>query len=80
MAEQTHGGEASGGFNLHPMEQFELSPIVPIQIGDLNLSFTNSSLWMVIAVAIISALMMLPTRGTAATRERGSRGGANARR
>ena len=65
MAETTSTNGGGGGFELHPMEQFELSPIVPIQIGDLNLSFTNSSLWMVIAVAIISALMMLPTRGRA---------------
>ena len=32
-----------------PLEQFEIKPIVPLIIGDLDLSFTNSSLYMVIA-------------------------------
>ncbi|MBT5572048.1 MAG: F0F1 ATP synthase subunit A [Alphaproteobacteria bacterium] len=35
-----------------PLEQFEISPIVPIQIGGIDLSFTNSSLWMTIAVIV----------------------------
>ena len=67
MAEQTaangHGG--GGGFNLDPLHQFEISPIVPIHVGDLNLSYTNSALWMTIAVIVITLLMTLPTRGRA---------------
>ena len=60
----TNGGaESGGGLELHPLAQFELKTYIPIHIGDLNLSFTNSSLWMFIAVAIIFALMTLPTRG-----------------
>jgi F-type H+-transporting ATPase subunit a len=67
VAEQTaaNGGHGGGGLNLHPIEQFEITPLVPIHIGDLNLSFTNASLWMFIAVGIITALMVLPTRGRA---------------
>lgn len=34
-----------------PLEQFEIHPIVPIHIGGADLSFTNSSLWMVAATA-----------------------------
>ncbi len=45
------GGQAHG-----PLEQFEIVTIEPIQIGGLDLSFTNSSLWMLIAVVVISAI------------------------
>ena len=33
-----------------PLEQFLIKPIVPIKIGDLDASFTNSSLWMVLVL------------------------------
>ncbi len=32
-----------------PLHQFEITPIIPIHIGGVDLSFTNSALWMVIA-------------------------------
>jgi F-type H+-transporting ATPase subunit a len=57
--------QASGGLNLDPLKQFEIKPLIPIEIGDLNLAYTNSSLWMTIAVVIIFSLMALPTRGRA---------------
>lgn len=34
-----------------PMEQFVIKPLVPLHIGGLDLSFSNTSLWMLIAVA-----------------------------
>ena len=34
----------------NPMEQFEIKTLMPIKIGDVDVSFTNSSLFMVIAV------------------------------
>lgn len=34
-----------------PLEQFKIVELVPIKIGDINASFTNASLWMVIAIA-----------------------------
>jgi len=40
-----------------PMEQFEIRPIVPLHIGDLDISFTNASLWMCI-VAAAAALFL----------------------
>jgi F-type H+-transporting ATPase subunit a len=58
-------GSGNGGLNLHPLEQFEIVPLVPIQLGGLDLSYTNSSLWMTIAVLIIFGLMALPTQGRA---------------
>jgi F-type H+-transporting ATPase subunit a len=45
-----------------PLEQFEVHAILPITVGDLNLSFTNSALWMAIAVVLIYGLVMLGTR------------------
>lgn len=32
-----------------PIEQFQIKPLVPLHIGGIDLSFTNSSLWLVIA-------------------------------
>ncbi len=45
-----------------PMEQFEIMQIIPFHVGNLDLSFTNSSLWMVIGVAAISLFMFMATR------------------
>lgn len=45
-----------------PLAQFEIVPLAQIHIGGLDASFTNSSLWMVIAVAAITAFMLLGTR------------------
>jgi F-type H+-transporting ATPase subunit a len=45
-----------------PLEQFEIHPIVPISLGGLDLSFTNSALWMAIAVVLVYALVMLGSR------------------
>ncbi len=46
----------------NPLAQFEIHPILPIQVGGLDLSFTNSSLWMAIAVAAVYGLVMLGSR------------------
>lgn len=40
-----------------PLEQFRISPLVPIQIGSLDASFTNSALLMVGAVAGATLLL-----------------------
>ena len=45
-----------------PLEQFEIHPIVPISVGGVDLSFTNSALWMAIAVVLVYALVMLGSR------------------
>ncbi|MFZ0695371.1 MAG: F0F1 ATP synthase subunit A [Alphaproteobacteria bacterium] len=45
-----------------PLHQFQIEPIVPIKIGNVDISFTNSSLLMVIAVISVSAFLMLGMR------------------
>ena len=47
----------------NPMTQFEVYSIGPkIQIGNIDISFTNSSLFMVITVALISIFFILSTQ------------------
>ncbi|MEM8589245.1 MAG: F0F1 ATP synthase subunit A [Pseudomonadota bacterium] len=48
-----------------PIEQFEVYPLLPIQVGNLDLSFTNSSLWMVFAVALSTVILAISARGGA---------------
>jgi len=48
-----------------PMEQFEIHPIVPLEIGGVDVSFTNSSLWMCIVVASITLLLTIATSSRA---------------
>ncbi|MFQ5774472.1 MAG: F0F1 ATP synthase subunit A [Kiloniellaceae bacterium] len=48
-----------------PLAQFEIKPLVPIHVGDLDLSFTNSALFMMIAIVLASAFLMLSTRRNA---------------
>ncbi len=45
-----------------PLHQFEIHRLVPIHIGGLDVSFTNSALLMSIAVALITALVVFGTR------------------
>jgi F-type H+-transporting ATPase subunit a len=45
-----------------PIHQFRIEPIVPIHIGSYDLSFTNSSLFMVLTVAAAGAFLLIPTR------------------
>ena len=51
--------EAANGLGVDPMHQFVIQPIVPIRIGSLDLSFTNSTLWMFITVGVIAAFLLL---------------------
>ncbi len=44
-----------------PLAQFEIHPIIPFQVGGLDLSFTNSSLWMVIVIGMITLLLSVAT-------------------
>jgi F-type H+-transporting ATPase subunit a len=47
---------------LKPLEQFTIERLVPLHIGKLDVSYTNSALLMTIAVVLITALVMLGTR------------------
>jgi F-type H+-transporting ATPase subunit a len=44
-----------------PMEQFAIKVIHPINAGGYDLSFTNSSLWMLVALAAISIFLFVGT-------------------
>jgi len=48
-----------------PLEQFEIHELIPIYIGDLNISFTNSALWMVIGITAASLFLTLSVSGRA---------------
>ena len=49
--------------NLNPMHQFEVFKIGPeINLGDINLSFTNSSLFMTISSVLILFLLFFGTK------------------
>ncbi len=48
-----------------PLAQFEIKRWVPIEIGDLDISFTNSSTFMVLTVIAVSAFLVLGMRRNA---------------
>ena len=43
-----------------PLKQFEVQPIVEINVFGLDLSFTNSALWMTITTVFIIAFFTIP--------------------
>ncbi len=45
-----------------PLEQFAIKPIIPLHLGDYDVSFTQSSLWMVVGVVLTILLMTLSVR------------------
>lgn len=45
----------------NPMEQFALKTLYPIEAGGYDLSFTNSSLWMLIALLSVAAFLFIGT-------------------
>jgi F-type H+-transporting ATPase subunit a len=47
------------------LAQFEIKPLIPIRLGEIDVSFTNSALFMVIAVVIATGFLMLGTRRSA---------------
>jgi F-type H+-transporting ATPase subunit a len=60
--------EAGGEVALDPMHQFEIFPLVPINIGGVDASLTNAGLWMLIAAGVVALLLLsapsklVPTR------------------
>lgn len=48
-----------------PIHQFIIQPIIPLQVGGIDISFTNSALWMAIAVATSVTFLTLSTRSKA---------------
>jgi F-type H+-transporting ATPase subunit a len=50
---------------LHPLDQFKIENIIPIHIGGIDASFTNSALFMVITIALASVVVIWGSRGRA---------------
>ena len=46
-----------------PIHQFQLNKLIPLDIGGMDISFTNSSLFMVVTVAATSAFLIWATSG-----------------
>lgn len=57
-AEETASGAAqhAGGLAIDPMHQFHVETIFPFHIGGIDVSFTNSAMWMVFVAVGISLL------------------------
>lgn len=49
----------------NPIEQFTIKPLVPLEVGGLDLSFTNSSLFMVLTVGFLVAFFSIAGSGRA---------------
>jgi F-type H+-transporting ATPase subunit a len=47
---------------IDPMHQFTVEPLVPLHIGKYDISFTTSSLWLLVALAVIFGFMALGMR------------------
>ncbi|MDX1486292.1 MAG: F0F1 ATP synthase subunit A [Alphaproteobacteria bacterium] len=45
-----------------PLQQFEIKPIAPVEVGGVDVSFTNSSLFMVIVITAITLFLVLGVR------------------
>jgi F-type H+-transporting ATPase subunit a len=48
-----------------PLSQFEIKPLIPIKVGGLDLSFTNSALFMTLTLMTVVAFLVLGMRGRA---------------
>ena len=44
---------------IDPMHQFTVEPLVPLHVAGVDISFTNSSLWLLVALAIIFGFMAM---------------------
>ena len=47
---------------IDPMHQFTVEPLIPLKVGGIDLSFTNSAAWMLVTLAIIFAFMAMGMR------------------
>lgn len=63
MATPEHGEKI-----IDPIHQFVINRIIPLDIGGIDISFTNSALWAVIATICASLLFILAPRNLIPTR------------
>jgi F-type H+-transporting ATPase subunit a len=45
-----------------PLKQFEIKPLIPLEIAGYDVSFTNSAMWMAIAVVTSLVFFLIATR------------------
>lgn len=57
--------EHGASLDIDPMHQFEIKRLIPLEFLGIDISFTNSALWMVIALASVSLLMIWGLNGRA---------------
>lgn len=55
----------------NPIHQFEIQPLVPFGVGGIDLSYTNSALWMSVGVILCLALLTVAMRKKAMVPGRG---------
>lgn len=48
-----------------PLHQFEIHPIIPINVAGIDISFTNSSLFMVLTTLIVASFFIMAMRSRA---------------
>lgn len=59
-------GQAAGASKaVDPMHQFEIVRYLPIDVGGVDASFTNASLWMVLATVLITSFLVYSMRNSA---------------
>jgi F-type H+-transporting ATPase subunit a len=56
---------SEGGLGIDPMHQFEIQRYVPLEFAGIDVSFTNSALFMVIAAGLIAAFTIVTMSGRA---------------
>ena len=61
----TGAEQTGGGFPVDPLHQFVVQPLIPLNIGGLDASFTNASLWMVVTVVAVTLFTTLGMRSGA---------------
>ncbi len=49
----------AAGTKIDPMHQFTVEPLVPLHLGKYDVSFTTSSAWLMVALAVIFGFMAL---------------------
>lgn len=43
----------------NPLEQFRIQPLLPMEAGGYNISFTNSSAWMLATIGLILSILLI---------------------
>ncbi len=64
-AVEGHGGAEAAHGDHSPLSVFEVDRVIPMHIGGLDVSITNSAIYMMIAVVAITLFLMLSMRGRA---------------